>query len=183
MMQAIKKILNNRKHRNIVVLSTLCVCVIGFSIWFITGKNTSIIEDGVPLGSYLGQVSLGDIIVVNVTADELDNVYGYQFDVYFNRDYLEYNKRLYSDIDDIITIFATDKEKYLIVGATMIGDAEGYSGRDVPVCRVEFTALNDFVVSEDFSSELFGISRVSVVTEDLQYLENVEGWTASLAVQ
>jgi len=191
---AIKKFLNNKKHINISVLCALCVTVIGFSIWLLSGTNTPIIEDvdlevnadfgeeEAPLASFLGQVSVGDIIAINVTADELEKVYGYQFDVYFNRDYLEYNKHLYSDIDDIITIFATDKEKYLLVGATMIGDAEGYSGQEVPVCRVAFTTLNDFILNEDFASELFGVSRANIVTDDLQYLENVEGWTAHLSV-
>jgi len=195
MINAIKKFLNNKKHLNISVTCVLCVTFIGLSIWYLSGANTPTIEDGdleviadleeeaVPLASYSGQISVGDIIAINVTADELEKVYGYQLDVYYNRDYLEYNKSLYSDIDDIITIFATDKEKYLLVGATMIGDAEGYSGQEVPVCRVEFTALNDFILTEYLASELFGISRVNIVTDELQYLENVEGWTASMSVK
>jgi len=140
-------------------------------------------ESNFPLGNISTKISAGDIVVVNVAADEMDDVYGYQFDMNYDRDYLEYKKRLFSDIDDIITIFATDKEWYLLVGATMTGDVRGYSGREVPVCRVEFVALNDFDLKTDSSSEHITVSSVNVTKDDLQYIENVDGWTASISVR
>jgi len=188
MVQAIKKKLNNKRHRNIAIISVLCVFVTVFSVWFFFGNDSNpdtfnLDDQHVPLGNFTKAVTAGDIVVMNISADVLDDVYGYQFDVHYNRDCLEYNKRLYSDINDILTIFATDKETFLLVGATMLGDVEGYSGQEVPVCRVEFTALRDFDLDNDSSSEFFAISRVNVVTGDLQYLENVEGWSANLNVQ
>lgn len=178
--------MKNKTHRNIV-LSILCVSLIGLSIWFFTGNNNpvkgNLEESQVPLGNIATTISTGDFIVVNVFADEMDDVYGYQFDINYDRDYLEYRNRLYSDIDEITTVFATDKEWYLLVGATMIGDAKGYNGQEVPVCRVEFTALTDFNLKTDFSSEHLTISNVNVVKGDLQYLENIDGWTASMSIQ
>jgi len=194
MIKTIRKTLQDRKHGNIAILSILCVSVIGLSMIFFV-RNDNPAEEGnspetvnmeedpqVPLGSIATKISAGDTVVLRVFADEMENVYGYQFDLNFDRDIIDYKKRLYSDIDDIITIFATDKEWYLLVGATMIGDAEGYTGREVPVCRVEFVALVDFELNADFSSDHIALSGVNIVTGDLQYLENVEGWTASMAL-
>ena len=199
MIQATKKLLNNKKHRNIAILSILCIAAIGLSVWIVSWKDipndTSVVEDSspeaiivlgeddAPLSSFPGHVSVGDIVVVNIFADEMDNVYGYQFDINYNREYLEYRKRIYSEIEDMIAIFATDKEQYLLVGATMIGDAKGYSGQDIPVCRVEFVALSDFDLENDFDMKYIMLSRVNVVTDDLQYLEDIDGWAADLSIQ
>ena len=187
-MQAIKKILNNRKHRNTAIISILCVAVAGFSIWAFTGNGNSpvpvsLVDQQAPAGNEMTSVSAGDIVVVNVLADEMDDVYGYQFDVHYDKDCLEYSKCLYSDIDDILTIFANYVEDFLLVGATMLGDMEGHNGKEIPVCRVEFTALRDFESGEDLASGFYGISRVNVVTGDLQYLEDIDGWSANIAVQ
>ena len=194
MMTTIKKILRNKKYRNIAILSILCVFAIGLSMLFFIGDNDpgekdsdpesiNLEEPQVPLDNITKTVSAGDIVALNVFADEMDNVYGYQFEINFDRDIIDYRKRFYSDIDEIITIFATDKEWCLLVGATMIGDAQGYTGQEVPVCRVEFVALTDFELNADLSSDHIALSSVNVVTGDLKYLENVEGWTASMIVQ
>jgi hypothetical protein len=171
-------------------------------MWFFIGRNDPVQEDNnpdvlvdsgvtqvdldesqVPLGNIATTVSAGDTVVINIFADDMDDVYGYQFNINFDGDFIEYKKRLYSDINDILTIFATDKEWYLLVGATMIGEVQGYSGQDVPVCRVEFVALTDFELNPDFTSDHIALSDVNVVTSDKQYLENVDGWTASMTVQ
>ena len=179
MIQAIKKILNNKKHRNITVLCILCVSLIGLSVWFFTdgSSDTNIDETQVPLSNAPTKITEGDIVIVNVFADALNDVYGYQFEINYNRELLEYRKYLYSDIDDIITIFATDKEQFLLIGATMIGAEKGYSGQHVPVCRVEFVALSDF------DPRHITLSGVNVLTDKLQYLENVTGWSADITVQ
>ena len=195
MRQIIKRIMKNKSHRNITVLCILCVSVLGFFTWLIYWKNNPIKNESLPdilidldkpdvlLSDIATKISSGDIVVVNVSADEMDDVYGYQFDINYDRDYLEYEKRIFSDIDDIGSIFATDKEWYLLVGATMTGDSRGYSGQEVPVCRVEFVALADSDLKMDSSSEHLTISSVNVVKDDLQYIENADGWTASISIR
>lgn len=179
MIQTTAKTMKTRKHRNITIISLLCAFAMGLSIWFFTRDNNPFEE---PENTET-TISAGDTVVVNVFADEMSDVYGYQFDINYDRDYLEYTKRLYSDIDEILTIFATDKEWCLLVGATMIGNSIGYNGQDVPVCRVEFTALTDFNLKTDSTSEHLTISSVNVATGDSQYLENIDGWTVSLKPQ
>ena len=194
MIEAIKKILQNKNHRNIAVFSILCISVVTVSIFFLFGQNNPIEENNnldtvnmeepqVPLGNIAKKISAGDIVTLNVFADEMNDVYGYQFNINFDRDFIDYKKRFYSDIGEILTIFATDKEWHLLVGATMNGDAKGYSGQKVAVCRVEFIALTDFELNPDFTSDHIALSDVNVVTSDLQYLENVDGWTVNMAVQ
>ena len=140
-------------------------------------------EPQVPLSNITPTILMGDTVVINIFADEMDDVYGYQFNINFDGDYIEYKKRLYSGIDEITTIFAKDEEWYLLVGATMIGGSSGYCGQKVPVCRIEFLALADFELNPDFTSDHIALSDVSVVTSDLQYIEKVEGWTASMTVR
>ncbi|MCL2153958.1 MAG: cohesin domain-containing protein [Oscillospiraceae bacterium] len=207
MIQAIKKITHNKKHRSIaILLCILCVSAVSLSIWFFKEKRdladfakdenspdvlTDLNDPQVPLsntattisaGDIATTVSAGDIVVVSVFADEMDDVYGYQFDMNYYTEYLEYRNRLYSDIDEITTIFATDKEQYLLVGATMIGDTKGYSGHQIPVCHVEFTALSDFDIEPDLTEKYITLSRVNVVKDDLLYSENVTGWTANITI-
>ena len=176
--KTLQKIMQHKKQRNIAVLCISCVAVVGFFTWFFIGNRN-------PVGSesILDAISAGDVVVISVFADEMYDVYGYQFDMYYNRDYLEYSKRLTSDIDGISTIFATEKERYLLVGATMIGEVDGHSGQEVPVCHVEFVALADYEPNADISLVHTAISNVNIVTGDLQYMENVEGWTTSMTVR
>lgn len=198
MKEKLKKIMQNKKHRNITIASALCVVFAVSAIWFATAGKPDTDNRAADAGDPVDQVSLeeqqvplsdmppltvavGDVIVVSVYADEMTDVYGYQFEINYDSEYVEYSKRLYSDIDEILTIFAADKEWYLLVGATMIGDAQGYDGTDVPVCRVEFTALTEFDLNDDFTSDHFAISSVNTVTSDLQYLEDVAGWSASVS--
>ena len=195
MIQIIKEITQNKRRRRIAVLCFLCVSVAGLCFWFFTeesdpafNENTpavlaSISRQQAPPASTVTAISAGDIVVASVFADNMDDVYGYQFDMHYYTDCLEYRNRLYSDIDEIPTIFATDKEQSLLVGATMIGGAKGYTGRKVPVCRVEFVALSDFDFEPDLGMKYINLSRVNVVKDDLEYLENVTGWTAKLSLQ
>jgi hypothetical protein len=141
-------------------------------------------EQQVPLDHSSTKVSAGDVVVVNVHANMMDDVYGYQFNMNYFTDYLEYNGHIYSDIEELVTIFATEKEQNLLIGATMIGDAKGYSGQEVPVCHLEFIALSDIEMEPDFDiMKYITLSRVNVVKDDLQYFENVTGWTATISVQ
>ena len=192
MISAVKKIFQNKNHRSIAVLCILCVTVVGIFAWFLPMKSVTVLEANdpdvfvdfdepqVPLRDTPNKLTMGDIVVINIIADEMDDVYGYQFEIDYDREYLEYNKHLYSDIDEILTIFATDREQYLLVGATMIGDVNGYDGQAVPVCRMEFLVLADFEFNTDLFSNYISLSNVNVVTSDLQYMENIDGWTASI---
>jgi len=195
MIKLIKKITHNKKHRYLAVLCILCVAVIGVSMWIFPGKGDPVGDDNnpgipvdlgaqqVPLGNISTAVSAGDTVIVNVFADIMDDVYGYQFDINFDSDIIKYGKRLYSDIGEIATIFAKDKEWYLLVGATMTDFEKGFSGRQVSVCHVEFAALADFELSPDLTSDHITISSVNTVTGDSQYLENVDGWTVRISVK
>ena len=193
MTKTVKKILSDKRYRSIVIC-IFCVCILACSVWFLTERSTSVNESNNPnalvdtdgrkasFGNNTTTISAGDTVVINVFADEMDAVYGYQFDLNYDREFLEYRKRLYSDIDEILTIFAADKEWYLLIGATMIGDMKGYSGQEVPVCRLEFVALAEFDLSDSFTSDHITLSRVNVVKDDLQYVENIDGWMASITV-
>ncbi|MCL2150523.1 MAG: hypothetical protein FWH51_06340 [Dehalococcoidia bacterium] len=171
MIKIVNDIIADRKQRAIAIIGILCVAIIGLSAWLLTGKS-----DPIPLDNNVLIISAGDVVVVNVFSDVMDDVYGYQFDINYNREELAYRKCLYSDIDEIDAIFATDREQSLLVGATMIGDAKGYSGQEVLVCRVEFIALSDF------ESGKITLSGVNVVTGSLQYLENMSGWTTRITI-
>jgi len=164
-------------------------------MWIFPGKDDPVSDDNnpdslvdlsaqqVPLGNIATAVQAGDIVIVNVFADKMDDVYGYQFDINFDSDIIKYGKRLYSDIGEITTIFAKDKEWYLLVGATMTDFEKGFSGQQVLVCHVEFVALADFELNPDLTSDHITISSVNVVIGDSQYLENVDGWTVRISVK
>jgi hypothetical protein len=155
-------------------LALLCVSIVALSIWVFpkSGKGPL-----VPSNAAESKISAGDIVIVNVFAEEMDGVYGYQFDLNYDREELVYSNRLYSDINGITTIFSADKERSLLVGAMMIGGMKGYCGKGVPVCRVEFTALSDCDPGQIM------LSKVNIVKDDLQYFENVEGWSASITIR
>ncbi|MDR0458988.1 MAG: cohesin domain-containing protein [Coriobacteriales bacterium] len=137
----------------------------------------------VPLTKGSTEVNAGDTVVVSIYVEKMDDVYGYQFNLHFNRDKLEYSQGLYSDIDEIQTIFAAEKDQYLLIGATKIGDQAGYSGQLVQVCHVEFIAISDFTLEPDFTMQHISVSEANIVTSDLHYLTDTEGWTVSVAVK
>ena len=174
-----KRIVQNRK----TIIASLCAfgaLAVGLAVWFF-GNNSpndlvNLGEQEVPLGNFQ-QISQGDVVVVSIFADEMDSVYGYQFEINYDENNLEYTKRLYSNIEEIDTIFATIKEQYLLVGATMLGNSVGYTGQSVLVCQMEFTAL------ANFSSEQITLSGVNIVSDDMQYTENIGGWTASITIR
>ena len=193
--------MKNKKSITIIVSCVLCAAFATLAILFQSSRMVPNIENDdpessgivhgiydigeaqVPLDGLSKQVSAGDIVVVNVFADRMEDVYGYQFNINYDREYIEYSNRLYSDIGEIITIFATDNEQRLLVGATMIGDAKGHSGEEVSVCRVEFVALADLGSGTNSVLEHISISGVNVVTDSLSYLEDIDGWTINASVQ
>ena len=121
----------------------------------------------------------GQNIVVTVSADTLEDVYGYQFNLNYDKEKLEYIDKPESKIDEITMIFSTPMEGYELVGATMTGIRGGVSGRDVVVCEIVFTAKEDSALSDLGIS----ISDISLVTSDLEFIEDIEGWQLESALQ
>lgn len=123
-------------------------------------------------------VAAGQFVVVTVTADALDDVYGYQFNMQYNKDELEYTDSITS-LTDIKTIFSKDMGTHELVGATMVGEQNGISGKNKAMCQMVFTAKKDINLSDvDLS-----ISKVNTVKSDLEYIENIEGWRLKAKVQ
>jgi len=122
-------------------------------------------------------IKAGQDFIVTVKADEVDNLYGYQFNLIYDKNKAVYKGSLKSAVDGINTIFAKDMSDHLLVGATMIGSTPGYSGQDVTMCTVAFTA------TEDIDPSTLTISRVNTVDANQNYLENVIGWNIDVGTE
>ena len=73
------------------------------------------------------------------------------------------------------TIFKKEFNGYILIGATMIGDAIGYSASDTQICELNLTALTDGGRIPEVN-----IANVSVVSSELDYTENINGWVYEL---
>ena len=191
--------IHREKMKKLVAASLVILCVLGIStvgyfVWSAYGNQDKpgneatdptvrLTDVLVPLASGSLKVNAGDTVVVSIYASELDDVYGYQFNLHFNKDNLVYSQGLYSDIDEIQTIFATEKDQYLLVGATKIGAEAGYSGQLVQVCHIEFNATKDFILGPDSNMQYVSVSGANIVTSGLQYLTDTEGWTVQVSVK
>lgn len=133
------------------------------------------------------QVLAGQNIVVTVTADSLEYVYGYQFRINYNKDeleYTEYTGSLTTKIDEFQAIYSHSREDFELVGATMVGDKSGVSGKNKTVCKMVFTAKKDTTLAD----LVISISDVCVVQtlpdqSDLDAIEGVEGWKLKCSVK
>jgi hypothetical protein len=133
---------------------------------------------GLPgLGGGDAVVKAGQKVVVTVTSPAVEDMYGYQFEMRYDGDLLAYDDGLSSKIDGIQTIFAREFDGYQLVGATMIGEREGFTGEGQAVCELAFQAKVDQKVSDLPIS----LGKVGVVTSGLEYKEGVEGWTCAAA--
>ena len=124
-------------------------------------------------------VLAGQNIVVTVTADSLEDMYGYQFRLNYDKEELEYEGTLTSKIEDIQNIFSEPMEGYELVGATMIGEKSGVFGQDKQICEMVFTVKKDGTLTDLGIS----ISDINVVTSELQYVEGVDGWRVESALR
>lgn len=122
-------------------------------------------------------VKAGDTVVVTVSAPEVTDMYGYQFNLNFDQDLLNYTGSLKSDIPDLSTIFGKKLDGYVLVGSTMIGDRKGISEKNVVVCEILLTALGDC------SLDGITINGVNIVRSDMDYVEGVKGWNCSAMVR
>jgi hypothetical protein len=118
----------------------------------------------------------GSEVTVVVSASAVQNLYGYEFKLLYDGSALEYTGGLESEITAIPTIFArTDRGDFLLVGATMIGDKNGFDGQDVVVCQMVFRAVADI----DLDDVRLSIDDVNLVQGD-DYNLDVTGWTVSI---
>ena len=120
------------------------------------------------------KIESGQTIAVYIRADQVLDMYGYQFRFYFNKEDFEYNGGLSSSISGITTIFAREFDSYLLVGATKIGSEAGFSGENINVCKIILTAKKDLIMPEIF------ISDINVVKSDSTYIENITGWSVDI---
>jgi nitrogen fixation-related uncharacterized protein len=122
-------------------------------------------------------VAEGQDILVTIKADSFDDLYGYQFRLYYDPDELEFTNSLKSNLTDIYSIFSKPMDGYELVGATMVGPREGISATNKVVCEMRFTAKKDGTTS----GLNLSLSAVNVVKSDLEYLTDVEGWHYELS--
>ncbi|MBC8545448.1 hypothetical protein H8711_00660 [Clostridiaceae bacterium NSJ-31] len=131
-----------------------------------------------PASSGPKAVVAGQKVAVTVAAPSVEDLYGYQFRLNFDESKFEYKEELTSEIDEISSIFAKPFDGYQLVGATMIGETPGFSGKKVDICKMVFEAKVDTPLSE----ATFSISDVNIVKSNLDYEENVDGWQMETAV-
>lgn len=122
-------------------------------------------------------IKTGQDFTVAVKANEISNLFGYQFNLNYDNEKAVYKGSLKSSVSGINTIFKKDMSDHLLVGATMIGNTQGYSGQDVTVCTMAFTA------TEDFDPSTLTINGVSTVDADQNYIEDIAGWSIDVKAE
>lgn len=122
-------------------------------------------------------IKAGQDFTVAVKANEVSNLYGYQFNLNYDNSKAAYKGNLKSAVSEISTIFKKDMNDHLLVGATMIGNTPGYSGQNETICTMVFTAIDDFDLS------IFTISNVNIVDADQNYIENNDGWSIDVKAE
>ncbi|MDR2671041.1 MAG: cohesin domain-containing protein [Oscillospiraceae bacterium] len=123
------------------------------------------------------RAAAGQTVIVTVTAASVDDLYGYQFQMNYDPEALEYTGTLTSHLPQIQTIFAKPFDGYQLVGATMVGEQPGLSFEEQDVCQMSFTARKNCVLSDALS-----VSDVGVVSSDLAYETAVSGWRCQAVV-
>ena len=124
-----------KSHRFLLV----CVCAL-CGILLVGGflrNSTVIAEPEIPLAENFKILNAGDTVTVKIYANKLTDVYGYQFKLHFDESALEYSN-VSSSIPEIGLIFPKQFPGYLLVGATKVGQVQGFSSdsESVPVCEV-----------------------------------------------
>jgi len=143
------------------------ILIISYNIAF--KPSDEIIDEEIPLAA-VHFVTEGDVLKVRVSADEVTDLYGYQFRLQYD-DSLFTVDGVQSLVTDIPTIFKKNFDGYVLVGATMTGEIPGYSASDTQLCELELTANTIGDISN------LKLSKVNIVTSKLDYTEDVDGWT------
>ena len=125
------------------------------------------------------KVSAGQKVVVTVMADDVNDMYAYQFKMSYDADDFEYSGELESGIGEIQTIFAKELDGHQLIGATMLGEAPGVNGKNIKICHMSFMALRDCVISEESPS----LSEVVVVSPELESEKDVSGWSLKASIE
>jgi Cohesin domain. len=121
-------------------------------------------------------VNANQKIVLTVMAKSVDDMYGYQFRVNYDENKLVYKGELKSEVGAISTIFAKPFDGYQQIGATMVGEQSGVSGKNLVVCKMEFSAPKDCTITDS----TLGISKTGVVSSALKFDEDVSGWSCKI---
>ena len=116
------------------------------------------------------EIKSGQAVILYVGANQVSDMYGYQFRLYFDKDEFEYAGGIASSISEISAIFVKEFDSYLLVGATKIGPNAGFSGENASVCEITLTAKKDLSAPKIF------IGDVNLVKSDLTYTENITDW-------
>lgn len=139
--------------------------------------ETQIPDDHNKESQHTKPIKAGEDFTITVKANEVKNLYGYQFNLNFDNTKAAYKDSLSSSVDGINTIFKKDMSDHLLIGATMIGSTPGYSGQDVTICTMVFTAV------DDLDPSTFTIDGVSTVDADQKFIENISGWHIEVKTQ
>jgi len=150
-----------------IAICGLLVCLMAAML--ITRNRAEITEPGTPVGA-APAIMQDDEMTVIINAPEVADLYGYQFRLEYDSTRFAASK-LKSLVSEIPMIFKKDFDGYLLIGATMTGGSPGYSAFDAPLCELTLTALAD-----DGEPPKISLSKVSVVSSDLDYTEDVYGW-------
>ena len=162
------------RKKQLIYISIAVLVIVGLFVVFMLASS-----------SQYQPVVAGQNIVVTVQADTLEDMYGYQFRINYNQDELEYTETLTSKIQNISNIFSKQKEEkegYELVGATMVGEQSGITGKNKALCEMVFTAKKDGMLS-DFSCLLSDIKVIKIVESELEDVDNIEGWQCKLSLQ
>lgn len=173
-----------RENKRAVIILACVVIIAALAVYFLNAGPATIDDGDVPLRGAVTEleVKAGDKFVVSIIADGFEDMYGYEFKVYYDDEDFTYSGGLTSSISSIGTIFAKNFEGYERVGATMVGDAAGVSGDATEVCRMVFEALRDCTVNAEELS--FGDIRIVTsdgLSDELGYETDVSGWIYSLS--
>jgi hypothetical protein len=141
-------------------------------------SNTQETETADALEATTSGLKAQDSIIFTIKADQVSGMYGYQFELHYDKSKFKYDGGLVSSLTDLPVIFGTEMDDHALVGCTATGSASGVSGSNLEVCQVRFVALSDGV-----SAEAIKLRGVNVVGADQKYTEGVSGWWFSVAQQ
>ena len=124
----------------------------------------------------ISKISTGDVFVVAVSADDIRDMYGYQLCVNYDKALFEYSGGLKSDIAEISLIFKSQLEfdDYILVGASKTGDKPGFNGKDVKICHMTFTAIQDCELAD------ISISGIKIAGSSDGDLTDVRNWNCEV---
>ena len=159
------------KYKILIGLALCCALLIG-----LIAQGWQVIDDDmVPLGAF-GVLNPGDTVTVRVYAPQVVDLYGYQFNLDFDDNALEFVS-VRSSLPEITLIFQRGFPGTLLVGATRIGNVPGVtaSGENIRVSEVTFRATTR--VAPDFS-----IRAVQTVDSNMESRFDIPGWRVALGI-